>query len=113
MEVQVSFVVILLREGKAKITMVLCGISILDTTFSQVSTPLSVIQRYSLFHQDAMMKRIAQRFRLTDKTKAPLKRKVGYIDEHMSATRARLEGTRLGDMEIDGISPALEGNESK
>ena len=49
--------------------------------------------------QEATIKRIAQNIKPLTKPNVSLKRKVGYADEHMSTSQARLEEMEISDRE--------------
>lgn len=97
---QVSLVTLPLRDNKAKLAMIVRSISLLEAKFSQVSghhSHDSFVRTDA--RQEAMVKRIAKKVRLPTKSNAPLKRKVGYADEQLSASRARLEEMVISDEE--------------
>ncbi|KIM38065.1 hypothetical protein M413DRAFT_76431 [Hebeloma cylindrosporum] len=76
-EVQVSFALLPLREKKFKLSLILRSISLLDATYSQ-ATPRKAVT---------------------------LKRRVGYADEEIGETRAK-----LGKMDIDTQASTSSGN---
>ena len=97
---QVSLVALPLRDNKAKLAMIIRSISLLEAKFSRVSghRSLDSLARTDA-KQEAMVKRIAKKVRPPTKSNAPLKRKVGYADEQLSVSRARLEEMAISDGE--------------
>jgi len=94
-EVQVSFVALPMRDNKARVCMILRSISLLEKEFTQVRER-NIRWRETLTEkgsQDSMVKKITGTMQVQ---KGTLKRKVGYADEHVSATRAK-----LSNMDID------------
>ncbi|PPQ84069.1 hypothetical protein CVT24_002427 [Panaeolus cyanescens] len=80
-EVQVSFAMLPLKDKKAKLSLILRSISMLDNKF----------------RQEATVRRFQQKKKITAGSAIVVKRKVGYHDEHVSTARAKMELS----MEID------------
>jgi len=78
-EVQVSFIAVPIRDNKWKINKILRSISLFDGSYTQ----------------DAFVRGVMQRAP-EERPKISLKRKVGYVEEQVSATRAR-----MAEMHID------------
>ena len=96
-ELQISFIVVPLRDQNSRMSIVLRSISLLEGEFTQASDsdPLRPTQRFTSTEQDAFVKSASMAKRSKPRTKS-LKRKVGYIDEEVSATQ-----TKLAQMEIE------------
>jgi hypothetical protein len=106
-EVQVSFIAIPIRDNKWKINSILRSISLFDGKFTQVcmfpiTPPPS--NNYKTVNQDAFVRRVMHRkTHDEERPKASLKRKVGYIEEQVSTTRAR-----MAKMHIDAPNEGSE-----
>ncbi|PPR03026.1 hypothetical protein CVT24_012289 [Panaeolus cyanescens] len=93
-EIQVSFVGIMLREGQAKLSLILRGISMLDNSFSQ----------------DAAMKRmLAVQKRSSISGGRLLKRRVGYEEENEHAA-LRARQSRMQGSENEGADAEMQGS---
>ncbi|KAF8805555.1 hypothetical protein BYT27DRAFT_7224755 [Phlegmacium glaucopus] len=84
-EVQVSFAVLPLQEGKLKMSMILRSISLLDGSQTQVS----------------------------DRPRVTLKRRVGYLEEEVSTTRAKFVRMEINekDSEEEEVAEGLGAKE--
>ncbi len=96
-ELQISFIVVPLRDQNSRMSIVLRSISLLEGKFTQASDsdPPRPTQQFTGAEQDAFVKSASMEKSSKPRTKS-LKRKVGYIDEEVSATR-----TKLAQMEIE------------
>ena len=96
-EVQVSFIAVLIRDNKYRISTVLRSISLFDGQFSQVRHVQTLFnsKKLSQVIQDAYVKTLTENSAPPKQLKT-LKRKVGYTDEEVSKTR-----TKLNRMVID------------
>lgn len=56
---------------------------------------------YKTVNQDAFVRGVMHRATPEERPKKPLKRKVGYVEEHVSATQAKMAKMQI-DSEIDG-----------
>ena len=109
-EVQVSFIAIPIRDNKWKINSILRSISLFDGSFTQVCIfPMTLYPEinYKTMNQDAFVRGVMHRTTYDERPKASLKRKVGYVEEQVSATRAR-----MAKMHIDAWNDRSE-KESK
>jgi hypothetical protein len=98
-ELQVSFIMVPLRDNRFKATMVLRSILVLDRTYTQVKSFLLTIRYYLTTFaicKKAAAKRFAQLRTHKSKPVENLKRRVGYFEEQLSTTRAK-----LADMQVD------------
>ncbi|KAF8969131.1 hypothetical protein BDZ97DRAFT_1915494 [Flammula alnicola] len=80
-EVQVSFIAIPMRDNKWKISTILRSISLFDGRFTQ----------------EAIVKSLTQNTAPVEKAKPLLKRRVGYAEEEVSITRAKLAEMEIGE----------------
>jgi hypothetical protein len=97
-ELQISFIVVPLRDQNSRINVVLRSIGLLEGKYTQVREKQArciyvVLTKSS---QDAFVKAASAKNTSKATTKITLKRKVGYIDEEISVTR-----TKLALMEIE------------
>jgi len=84
-EVQISFVAIPLRGDKWKISMRLRSITLFEGRFTQ----------------EAFVKSLTAKATPIEKVRPTLKRRVGYLEEQVSITRAKLAEMEISeDMEI-------------
>ncbi|KAF8958454.1 hypothetical protein BDZ97DRAFT_2047168 [Flammula alnicola] len=93
-EVQVSFALLPLRDGKCKTSMVLRTLTLLDGSLTHKSLVEQVTRRGG-----------------PSKAEPKLKRRVGYVDEEISKTRMKLNAMNIDDKE-EGAS-AEENAEAK
>ena len=104
MEIQVSFIVIPLRDQKSRMSVILRSINLLDGQFTQVSKvkPTKMNLSSSLLKkQDAFVKNIMQENAPKIlKPKPTLKRKVGYSEEEISHTRTKLAAMAIDEEEV-------------
>ncbi|KDR79834.1 hypothetical protein GALMADRAFT_62586, partial [Galerina marginata CBS 339.88] len=84
-EVQVSFAIFPLREGKLKTSMILRSISLLDGSQTKAASVLKISSK---------MKGPAE-------ARVTLKRRVGYYEEEVSATRAKLSHMRIEEKDSE------------
>ena len=103
-EVQVSFIAIPIRDNKWKISTILRSVKLFDGRFTQVLrfpfAPLPTMT-YNFMIQDAFVRGAMHRTTTDKRLKISLKRKEGYVDEQVSATRARMAEMRI-DARIEG-----------
>ncbi|KAF8802300.1 hypothetical protein BYT27DRAFT_7261397 [Phlegmacium glaucopus] len=83
-EIQVSFIVIPLRDQKSRMSVVLQTISLLDGQFTQ----------------EVFIKGIVQEDVPQTKPKPSLKRRVGYSEEEVSVTQAKLAAMAIDEEEV-------------
>lgn len=96
-EVQVSFIAVPIRDNKWKISTILRSISLFDGSFTKVRIfPITPLSYNDLRDQDAFVKGVMRRTAPEERPKISLKRKVGYIEEQVSTTRAK-----MSEMQID------------
>lgn len=97
-EIQMSFIVIPLRDQKSRVSVVLRSISLLDGQFTQVSEVRQEIKaKLKTVMQEAFMKGMAREDVPKTNAKPSLKRRVGYSDEELSATRAKLSSMAIDE----------------
>ena len=100
-EVQLSFIAIPIRDNKWKI---LRSVNLFNRSFTQVLrfpfAPLPTMT-YNFMIQNAFVRGAMHRTTTDKRLKISLKRKVGYVDEQVSVTRARMAEMRI-DAQIEG-----------
>lgn len=102
-EIQVSFIVIPLRDQKCRMSVVLRSINLLDGRFTQVSMSNNDEAYWAHFFkkkQDAFVKSIMQEDTPKTKPKPTLKRRVGYSEEAVSTARAKLAAMAIDEEEV-------------
>lgn len=113
-EVQVSFIAVPIRDGKWKINTILRSISLFDGSFTQVRIfPITPLLNNNLtVVQDAFVRGVMHRTVPEERPTISLKRKVGYVEEQVSATRARMAEMQI-DVQINNPEKESEimGNE--
>jgi len=92
-EVQVSFIAVPIRDNKWKISTILRSISLFDTRYTQEA----FVKSHTLHA-------------ITERPKTTLKRKVGYLNEQVSSTRAKMAEMNIAD-DIDGVGKKSATNE--
>ena len=101
-EVQVSFIAIPLRGSKWKISTILRSITLFEGKFTQVKNRAHLwVQRLTVT-QEALVKSLTRKVTSVENVKPTLKRRVGYMEEEVSITRARL--AEMGMSEDEGTS---------
>lgn len=113
-EVQVSFIAVPIRDGKWKINTILRSISLFDGSFTQVRIfPITPLLNNNLtVVQDAFVRGVMHCMVPEERPTISLKRKVGYVEEQVSATRARMAEMQI-DVQINNPEKESEimGNE--
>ena len=95
-EVQVSFIAIPMRGKKWKISTILRRISLFEGRFTQVKNAVCYQVKKLTTTQDAFVRSLTLKAAPIQKVKPSLKKRVGYTEEEVSTTRAK-----LAEMEID------------
>jgi len=112
-ELQLSFIVVPLRDQNSRMSIVLRSINLLEGKFMQVRKSIldkqNTIQRFA--EQDAFVKAASTRIPTKiNSTKATLKRKVGYMDEAVSITRTKLSQMKIAEATgMEGRDGGLTG----
>jgi hypothetical protein len=95
-EVQVSFALLPLREKKYKLSLILRSLTLFDATYTQVYF-MSVLGMYAYIDPNFQRANTDHFLQVSGPKKTiTLKRRVGYLEEEIGTTRAK-----LGRMEID------------
>lgn len=90
-EVQVSMVALPQRGAKAKASLILRSISLMDSRFSQVNRYAYFKKAESdAFVQEALVRKLTPTDKPKEAQRTGLKRKVGYGEEQLSVARAKL-----------------------